>query len=158
LEDLVGRKEVRGTASAKSLLVKTQTFAKNISMHVLAKRNSTVMHVRGAGEGRNATAGQSLNFFHTVQNAKSRPSVIAKSRSSIVAKSRSSIIASSDTSGGASLSLFMEKQALIPVEDEIEVFVKPNGPRGKNAFQRVRPKLLAVTGSMKLSRLPDKYI
>ena len=136
LEDMVGRKESRGAGAGKSLLLKTQSFARKISQNVVAKRNSSMMsnHV-SLPPGRNAiAAGESLDFFQTVQNAKSRPTAAVNN----------------SLAGNTALSLFMEKQQATgsagPIPDEIELFVKPNGPKGKNAFQRVRPKLLLMTG------------
>jgi hypothetical protein len=152
LEELFGRQDSRGVASGKSLLLKTKSFARKISMNVVAKRNGSLMNVSTTSSGRqHSTAGDSLNLFHTVQNAKSRPSVASDS-------------------GGDALARFVGKQGSVLSGgkinegegdgEEVELFVKPNGPKGKNArdsFKRVRPKLLMVTtGKNKPHRPPDK--
>jgi hypothetical protein len=111
LEDLVGRKEARGTATGRSLLVKTKSFMRKTSQ---SSRSPTP---RGT-----MNAGASLSFFQTVQSAKSRPSVIG------------------GCPGSESVSKFLEKQQELELAEngEVELFLKPNGPRGKKSFRRNR--------------------
>ena len=121
LEDLVGRREVRGTATAKSLLVRAQSFAMKTSTIVASPETSR--HSKGLvfAPGRVASAAESLNNFVATQTVKT------DNISQSVNNSMTDHLEGKDN------------------VDELTLFVKPNGPRVAKSFNsRIRAKILTL--------------